>query len=60
MINQACKLAPVIGRLFWKFEILTGEGYVWPDMLTALFCYDVKYKNIFSLKKDKRKGRLLI
>ena len=23
------------------------------------FCYDVKRKNIFSLKKDKRKGGLL-
>ena len=25
-------------------------------MLTGLFCSDVKYKNIFSLKKGKREG----
>ena len=24
---------------------------VWLDMLPRLFCYDVKYKNAFSLKK---------
>ena len=29
-------------------------------MLTGPFSYDVKYKNIFSLKKDKHEGGFLI
>ena len=29
-------------------------------MLTRLFCYDVEYKNIFSLKKDKHKGGIIL
>ena len=44
---QASKLASVIGHLSGKFEVLTGECQFWPDMLTGLFCYDVKYKNIY-------------
>ena len=56
---QACKLAPVIGHFSGKFGVLTGECWVWPDLLTGLFRCDVKH-NIFLLKKDKREGGLLI
>ena len=39
---------------------LTGKKKFQPDMLTGVYCFDVKYKNIFSLKRDIRKGGLLI
>ena len=48
---QACNLAPVIGHLSGKFEVLTGECWVWPEMLTGLLSYDVKYKIYFHLRK---------
>ena len=44
---QAYRIVPVIRLLTGKFEVLIGE---WPDMLTALFGYDVKYKGTFSLQ----------
>ena len=45
---QACKLAPVIGHLPCKFEVLT-----------KLLCYDVKCGNIFLYKEGKHEGGLL-
>ena len=44
---QASKLVPVTGHLSSKSE---------SDTLTKPFCYDVKYKNIFSFKKSKHEG----
>ena len=37
-------------RQIWGFD----RRSVWSDRLTGLFCYDVKYRKIFTLKKDKR------
>jgi len=53
--NKACKLAPVIRHLSSKFEDLTGKCWVWPDMLTGLFRYGVKYKVYFHLRKTHTK-----
>lgn len=39
-----------------KFEVLTDKKLC----LTGLFCYDVKFKNLFSLKTDKSEGGLLL
>lgn len=49
---QAYKLVLVIRCLCGKIGVLTSKCKVWPDMLPALFSYDVKCKNIFSLTKD--------
>ena len=52
---KAANLAPVVGHLCGKFEVLTGECWVWSDMLTGLFSYDEKYKIYFHLRKTNSK-----
>ena len=51
----------------WKVGSLgnnneNGNEYTiaWQICQTRLFCYDVKFKKLFSLKKDKSEGGLLL
>ena len=46
-----------ISTSHWTF--VANLGFLL-DVLTELFCCDVKYKNLFSLEKDKHEGGLLI
>ena len=55
---KAANLAPVVGHLCGKFEVLTGECWVWSDMLTGLFSYDEKY--IFTWEKQTRRWTMKI
>ena len=56
---QACKLAPVIGHLSSKFEVLTGERSVWPDTLRITryigdwkFCFRRHFATTFLYDLD--------
>ena len=43
----------------WSLDICPANAFDW-RMLTELFCYDLKYKNIFSFKEGKCESGLLL
>lgn len=57
LATQACKLVPVIWHLHSKFEVLTSEGRVWPDMFTGLsvMTWTLKINCIFNLRTTNTK-----